>query len=85
MEQAAKQKIGREALRIEGELVLVTGRPDVDRVTISLGRSCEITIAAGDATQFALLLYQVAATVHQEHLAAALQPKPAQSVSERVM
>jgi hypothetical protein len=86
MQQATKDRVGEEPLRIEGELVLVTGRPDVGRVTISLGESCEITIAAEDASQFALLLYHVASTVHREHLgAAASQSAPARPVSERVM
>jgi len=71
---------------IEGESIRVTGRPNVDRVTITISESCEITVASHDAIQFALLLLNVASTVYQDHLGLATVGPPAAGVSgERVM
>lgn len=70
---------------IEGEPVRITGRPDVDRVTVTIGEGCEICIPAYDAIQFALVLLNVASTVYQEHLGAVTTPPSRRTRAQRVM
>ena len=85
MGQAAKRLIQAGALiQVEGESVRITGHPDVERVTIAIGEACEITLGAVEASQFALLLLNVASTVQREHLGAASHPAPDVG-TERVM
>ena len=64
-------------MTIEGECVRITGRPDIDRVTITIGETCEITLPAHEAMQFALLLLNIASTVYREHLGAGVTALPA--------
>jgi len=71
-------------MTIQGECVRITGRPDVDCVTITIGETCEITLPAHEARLFALLLRKVAVTVHREHLGAGMTALPV-APAERVM
>jgi hypothetical protein len=70
-------------MSIDGVDVRITSHPDADRVTITIGEGCEITLAAYEAIQFALLLLNVASETYRAHLGAG-QTAPALG-TERVM